>query len=77
MANVPGTSYCVIEDGKVLRAVVSGLIEVGKPEAITPDTPFLACSVSKTVAAMTTLTLVRQGRVELDADINRYLHSWR
>jgi hypothetical protein len=41
------------------------------------DTRFQAASISKPVAALTALRLVARGLLELDADVNDYLRSWR
>ncbi|WP_436531676.1 serine hydrolase domain-containing protein [Actinoplanes sp. HUAS TT8] len=41
------------------------------------DLLFPACSISKHVAAFGTLRLVADGTIELDADVNDYLTTWR
>jgi CubicO group peptidase (beta-lactamase class C family) len=45
--------------------------------AATPDTPFQAASLSKTVAAVAALALVDRGKLALDADINDRLDAWK
>ena len=41
------------------------------------DMLFPACSISKHVAAFGTLRLVADATIDLDADVNAYLSSWR
>jgi CubicO group peptidase (beta-lactamase class C family) len=42
-----------------------------------PDLLFPACSISKHVAAFGTLRLVADATLDLDADVNTYLSTWR
>jgi CubicO group peptidase (beta-lactamase class C family) len=73
----PGLSIAVINNGEVEWARGYGVIEAGKPDPVTPDTIFQACSISKHVAMLAVLRLVQDGLVELDEDVNRYLQSWK
>jgi CubicO group peptidase (beta-lactamase class C family) len=74
---VPGVSVAVINDGKIEWARGYGAVEAGGNKPITPDTLFLAGSISKPVAAMAALRLVEQGKLDLDEDINQKLKSWK
>jgi len=74
--NVPGVSIAVIRDGKIDWAQGFGVAKVGGPP-VTPDTLFQAASISKPVAAMAALSLVQDGRLSLDADVNATLKSWK
>src|SRR5690349_20306862 len=73
------------EDWQDLVAHTGGSLDVavavGEPAGNVwtsgPDLLFPACSISKHVAAFGTLRLVADGAVELDADVNAYLTSWR
>jgi CubicO group peptidase (beta-lactamase class C family) len=58
-----------------LDPAFGGLAEAGRP--VTSATLFQAASCSKTVAALTVLTLVRDGRVDLDRPVNQVLTRWR
>ena len=51
--------------------------EVIEAWGVRTSTLFLAASVSKPVAAMVVLRLVAEGRLDLDADVNQVLTSWR
>ena len=46
-------------------------------DPVTPVTRFQGCSISKPVAVLGMLRLVEQGVVDLDADVNDMLTSWR
>lgn len=74
---VPGVSVAVIEDGAIHWARGYGVLQVRRPEPVTPDTLFQAASISKPVTAMAVMRLVEDGRLDLDEDVNRYLKSWR
>ena len=45
--------------------------------ALTPDSTFQAGSISKAVTAYAAHRLVAEGRLDLDADVNEVLTSWR
>lgn len=74
--NVPGVSIAVIRGGKIAWAKGYGLTHAnGAP--VTPQTLFQAASISKPIAAMGALKMVEAGQLELDADINDVLTSWK
>lgn len=73
---VPGVSVAMIDGGRIQWARAYGVAdEDGR--AVTPTTRFQAASISKPVAAMAALALVDQGLLDLDADVNEYLTSWK
>jgi CubicO group peptidase (beta-lactamase class C family) len=74
--HVPGVSIAVIHDGKLEWARGFGVTRIGGP-AVTPSTLFQAASISKPVTALGVLRLVQMGKLDLDADVNRYLKSWK
>lgn len=73
----PGLSVAVIKDGTVAWARGYGVVETGRSIPVTPDTIFQACSISKHVAMVGALRLVQDGVLDLDADINHSLVSWK
>lgn len=75
--HVPGLSLAVIQNGKIVKAAAYGVMEIGRPELVTPDTLFQAGSVSKPVAALASLALVEKGQLSLDTDINEILKTWK
>src|ERR1035438_4669519 len=74
--HVPGVSIAVIHEGKIEWARGFGVTRVGGP-AVTPDTLFQAASISKPVTAMAVLHLAESGKLNLDADVNQYLKTWK
>lgn len=73
---VPGMSMAVIEDGQLAWARAYGVRGREGQGPVTPDTLFQAASLSKSVSALGALLLVQQQRLELDADLRRWLGSW-
>ena len=74
---VPGVSVAVLIDGEIGWARGYGFADVESRRPVTANTLFQAASISKPVAALAALQLVGEGRVDLDADVNTYLKSWR
>lgn len=74
--HVCGVSIAVIHKGSIEWARGFGVTTNNGP-AIETDTLFQAGSISKPVAAMAALALVQAGRLDLDADVNSYLKSWK
>src|SRR5262245_15685519 len=74
---VPGLSIAVIQDGKIVWAKGYGLADVEANKPVTATTLFQAGSISKPVAAMGSLTLVEDGKLSLDKDVNASLKSWK
>jgi CubicO group peptidase (beta-lactamase class C family) len=75
--NVPAVSIAVFNDGKIewARAYGTADVETGRP--VTERTLFQAASISKPVAATGMLTLVEEGVLDLDTDVNTWLKSWQ
>ena len=74
--NIPGVAFGVIKDGQIqMRAL--GVTSVEDPHPVTDDTRFHVASVSKTFAATAAMTLVQQGKLDLDAPIRRVLPDFR
>ncbi|QIG80843.1 serine hydrolase domain-containing protein [Stakelama tenebrarum] len=70
--DTPGLAYAVVEDGTV-HAEARGETLLGSGDKVTPDTPFLLGSISKSFTALAVMQLVEAGKVDLDAPISRYL----
>jgi CubicO group peptidase (beta-lactamase class C family) len=74
---VPGMSWALINDGEIAHAGAFGVQVASGSRPVTNTTRFQACSISKPVAAFAMLRLVDRGLLDLDADINEALTSWR
>lgn len=75
--HVPGVSVAVIDGLRVAWARGYGVREAGAPEPVDTATLFLAGSISKPVTATAALQLVEAGRLDLDADVNTVLRTWK
>jgi CubicO group peptidase (beta-lactamase class C family) len=74
---VPAVSVAVINGRQIEWTKAWGSADVASGRAATPNTLFQAASISKPVAATAVLALVEDGKLDLDADVNGYLTSWR
>ncbi len=74
---VPGLSIAVVDNFKIAWAKGYGVTEPGSLNPITIHTLFQAGSISKPVAATGTLSLVQQGKLSLDENVNDKLKSWQ
>ncbi|MEQ4300763.1 serine hydrolase domain-containing protein [Plantactinospora sp. B6F1] len=67
----PGLAYAVVRGDRVVGQGAWGVDGNGKP--LTPRTPFVLGSVTKSFTALAVMQLVEAGRVELDAPVRRYV----
>jgi CubicO group peptidase (beta-lactamase class C family) len=72
-AGVPGLSIAIVRNGQVVWTDGFGVTNVLTREPLRADTVFEVASISKVVTAYTALRLVGQGKLVLDAPLNRYL----
>ena len=75
---IAGASVVVVKDGRILLSRGYGRANTGTGDApardVDPDTTlFRVGSVSKAFTATAAMQLVERGRIDLDADVNRYL----
>lgn len=75
--HVPGVSVALINDGKIEWAKGFGVRDVASGAPVDDQTLFQAASISKPVSAAGMFRLAEQGRVQLDADVNTMLRSWK
>lgn len=68
-----GAVVLVAQDGHCLHGQASGLADREHARPMMLDTIFRLASVSKPIVSAAALVLVAQGRLELDADIRRWL----
>lgn len=70
--NIPGAAVAVVRDGKIVHLAGYGIADKGGTP-MTPQTPVLLASLSKSITSLAIIQLVEQGLVELDGPIQRYL----
>ncbi len=72
-SGVPGMAYAVVSDGEITSAGARGVAKMGSDSQVTPDTPFVIGSISKSFTALAVMQLVEAGKIDLDAEVSRYL----
>ena len=75
-SGVPGLAYAVVTDGEITSVGVRGVVRKGGDAKVTPDTPFLVGSVSKSFTALAVMQLVEGGRIDLDGAVASYLGAF-
>jgi CubicO group peptidase (beta-lactamase class C family) len=75
--HVPGRVYGVVVGGKLVRVKSLGVQELKSHTPVTPDTVFRIASMSKQMAALTTLKLRDAGKLSLDAPAETYIPELR
>jgi len=75
--NVPGVSIAVIKNYKLEWARGYGFADKEQSIPVTKHTLFQAASISKSLNAVGVLKLAQSDKVNLDADINTYLTTWK
>lgn len=74
---VPGFSAAFIHQEELAWAKGFGVMETGNDKPVTAETIFQAASISKPFTAMLALHMVEAGLLDLDADANEFLRSWK
>jgi CubicO group peptidase (beta-lactamase class C family) len=74
---IPGVGIAVIDEYELDWAKGYGVLKAGDPAAVTTESLFEAASTTKLLVAATALHLVERGLLDLDADVNAYLKSWK
>jgi CubicO group peptidase (beta-lactamase class C family) len=69
---IPGVAFGVVKEGRMtLRGF--GTTNADNPQPMTPETVFPIASISKTVTATAIMRLVEEGKLDLDAPLQRYI----
>ena len=75
-ARVPGLALGIVHGDRIVHLRAFGVADPsGRP--VTPQTPFVIGSLSKSITALAVMQLVAEGRVDLDAPVHRYLPWFR
>ena len=75
--NIKGLSIAVVKDYKLDWAKAYGWADEAEHRKATPETVFQAASISKSLNGVGVLKLAQDGKIDLNADINTYLTSWK
>ena len=74
--HIPGLALAIVKGDQIVYLKGYGHADQsGRP--VTPQTPFLIGSITKTFTALAVMQLVEAGKVELDAPVQRYLPWFR
>lgn len=74
---VKGLSIAVVHNYQVIWAKGYGWADEKEKRAVTTSTLFEPGSISKSLNAVGVLKLAQDQKIDLDADINTYLQSWK
>jgi CubicO group peptidase (beta-lactamase class C family) len=72
-ANQPGAAILVAKDGKVIFRKGYGLASIGPDTPVTPDMLFRIGSITKQFTSTAILQLAEKGKIDLKADVTKYL----
>ena len=75
-ARIQGAAVGLIVGGRLVYARGFGFADHASKVPVTPDTVFVAASLSKPIASWVTMRLAEQGRVRLDAPVADVLSPW-
>jgi CubicO group peptidase (beta-lactamase class C family) len=73
---IPGLALGIVQGDRIVHVQGFGQADRSGRE-VTPETPFLIGSVTKSFTALAIMQLSEAGRVQLDAPVQRYLPWWR
>lgn len=76
MGHIPGLALSVVQGNRVVYQQGYGRAD-DKGRVVTPQTPFIIGSTTKSFTALALMQLVEQGKVEIDAPVQRYLPWFR
>jgi CubicO group peptidase (beta-lactamase class C family) len=69
---IPGMALGIVQDGQIIHLQGFGVAD-SSGRAVTPQTPFIIASVTKSFTALAVMQLVEAGKIDLDAPIQTYL----
>lgn len=75
-AEFPGVAYAVVEQSEVVELGAAGVKRLGGDDPISPETPFLIGSISKSFTALGVMQLVETGELSLEDPIASHLPAF-
>src|SRR4030095_14438866 len=75
--DVPGAAVVVVKDDKVILIESMGVRDAASQKPVTPTTIFYIAACTKSFNAMAVMTLVEEGKIELDAPVKKYLPQFQ
>src|SRR5690625_2756857 len=73
---IPGLALGIVKDGHIIHLKGYGQAD-SSGQRVTAETPFIIGSNSKSFTAMAVLQLVEEGKVDLDAPVQRYIPTFQ
>ena len=73
---VPGVAIAIIQDGRVVLEKGLGVLELGKPEPVTPATLFMIGSMTKPLTSLLMARMVDRGTFAWDTPVTKLLPSF-
>ncbi len=70
---VPGLSVAIAVDGRLVWSEGFGFADLAAKKPVTPGTRFRIGSISKSLTSVGLMLLVEEGRLDLDAPVQRYV----
>lgn len=74
---VAGLAIAIVKDDKIVFTKGYGVREIGKPDAVTPNTMFAIGSSSKAFTAATTAILVDEGKIKWSDPATKHLPNFQ
>jgi CubicO group peptidase (beta-lactamase class C family) len=75
---IPGLTFVAVQDGETVLTKGYGLASIEDGRAVEPETAvFRIGSISKIIVAVAVMQLVERGQLDLQADVNSYLHAFQ
>lgn len=74
---IPGAAFILVQDGRVILARGYGVADIERKTRMTSDTIVPIASITKVFTGTAVVQLADRGKLDLNADVNRYLRSVR